>query len=144
METMFSRNKNITYLQIFINILVWIIAKPIIFKDDNPIFKFLSKNCVLKCPKDCENCAEGLRGSRYYMATKTTRYIDPQKCAFTSWELIHFLLHIYIGYFFDIYYSIIIGVSFEIYELINFDCASFPDLFWNLMGGLLGQFLRTK
>src|SRR5574343_1061639 len=64
-------------------------------------------------------------------------------CAFTVWELTHFLFHAGVGFFFNLPISLFISVSFELWEHYTRDCGSFLDLAYNGLGCLLGVWLSV-
>ncbi len=64
-------------------------------------------------------------------------------CFYTIWHLFHFLMHTGIGYFFNIWVSLFVGLGFELHELIDLDMADVLDPFVNTAGCILGASLRS-
>jgi hypothetical protein len=93
--------------------------------------------CLVKCESKCDKVTK-LRDDSYY----TTGIANAKKCIFTLWEFSHFLFHIAIGYYYNIYASVGISVGYEIYEHYVRDCGSLLDLIWNFSGFLVGTTLR--
>ena len=95
--------------------------------------------CICECDADiCRAITTNMRDSNYLAGSKT----QPIGCIFTIWELSHVCLHILIGYYFNIYLSLGIGIAFEIFEHKFFDCGSMMDVFWNALGALIGISMR--
>jgi len=140
---------HIKYNNIYILILILIILLYIIFIFINEFISshkygkkldIFQQHCFLKCnSKNCNKTFETVRGRHYYLQD----ILDNNNlCAFNIWELSHILLHFYIGYYFNIYYSLLIGIPFEIYEHKVWGCASYFDIFYNLIGASIGISMR--
>ena len=100
------------------------------------------EKCIVKCRDDeCKWLPGGLRGSNYFNSTMQP-VAELRKCAVTIWELSHLFLHVIIGYFYGMSYSIGIGVSWEIFEYFSCDCHSVYDFAHNITGGMIGTYLR--
>jgi hypothetical protein len=56
----------------------------------------------------------------------------------TLWEISHMTFHAIIGYYFNIYISVGIGVMHEINEHYNHNAGSYLDIIWNFLGFLIG------
>lgn len=99
-------------------------------------------SCVspVNCNTNICNKIKSGRDSNYFMHAADDTF--NKNCLFTGWELSHFIFHIFVGYFYNIYISTAISLSYEIYERIYHDCASYNDLVINFLGFLLGYFLR--
>ncbi len=65
-------------------------------------------------------------------------------CAITIWHLSHLILHMIIGYFFNIWVSLTVGLGFEMHEYINLDCADVLDPLVNTLGCLLGAYIKSE
>lgn len=100
----------------------------------------VNEACLVRCPR-CKHNLTALRGKDYYIHATGT---DVTECAFTTWELSHVLLHVYIGYYYNIRVSLAIGILFEIYEYVHFNCGSWLDLMWNTIGFMIGAYLRYR
>lgn len=100
-----------------------------------------------KCIYGCDMCdsVTGGRGQNYYIAA-----MDPEKqknlskCLLSFWGLTHYILYVLIGYLApDLFWeTFTIGVLFEGYEYIKYDCADPLDPVWNSLGFLTGSYLR--
>jgi len=107
----------------------------------------MNANCLAKCEnKTCQRVLHETRGSKYF----TTSLVDSsirdelrKNCWLTVWEFSHILTHIAIGYYFNIYVSLGISWSFELYEKVAYDCANGADLVWNFIGAVIGTALRN-
>ncbi len=94
--------------------------------------------CIIGCsPGKCP--PDWTRGDTY---TIGGGYAKPQ-CLLTSWEFSHFIFHMFIGYFFNIWVSLGLGVSFELYEVIAYDCASYIDIIANTSGCIIGAVIAS-
>lgn len=98
------------------------------------------ESCYIKCKtKECHDFQSQYKGKNYYLDKQN----NDQHCPFGFWELTHIILHIFIGYFLNIYYSLGIGISFELHELHVYDCASYFDILYNTLGCVTGAGLRA-
>ncbi len=99
----------------------------------------LNKTCFIHCKsQSCLDLQHMGKGSDYFISDPDIPY-----CPFGFWELSHILLHIMIGYFLNLYYSIGLGVIFEFYERFRWNCESYFDIIFNTLGALIGVALRT-
>jgi len=99
--------------------------------------------CIKTCHAPfCKRHLRQLRGSNYYLHV-VDKTLDVSNCLITTWEISHFLFHVYLGYYYNIYISLGLGLTFEIYEHIHLKCGSFLDIFWNTLGYLVGFYLRN-
>lgn len=106
----------------------------------NKISTYQNYKCLIPCEKEiCIKTTEKLRDRNYL----TDVLEQPDKCIFTFWEFTHVILHIFIGYFYNIYTSQFISISFEIFEHYVYNCGSILDLFYNLSGVLIGISIRS-
>ena len=87
-----------------------------------------------------------IRGSGYYNSfdpgLESKYYQNIDSCIMTFWECFHVIFHIFIGYFYNIQISAMSGILFEIFESQACNCYSFLDLFYNLVGALIGTGLK--
>lgn len=85
------------------------------------------------CLIGCNNCA--FRGNSYIIEDER-KSKDMKNCLLTSWNIYHILMYFLLGYVYpNLYYKLIaMGVAFEIYEYIAYDCADFMDLPSNIIG----------
>ncbi len=106
----------------------------------NKVHKF----CMYKCEtQECSDFQKSVKGGSYY-TTDIEENESIEYCPLGFWELSHFITHIFIGYYLNMSYSLGIGFGFEVYEYFVYDCASYPDLIANTLGGLLGSYLRCR
>ena len=99
----------------------------------------ITEFCFSRCKTDlCKNITDNARGRDYYLGSSANR-----NCAFGLWELSHFMMHVFIGYFYNIYYSQGISIGFEIYEWKIKNCGSWLDLGYNFAGFLTGHTLKN-
>lgn len=118
---------------------VLVISYIIIFHVFNTYFPTVQTSCFKKCKSDfCKHNVKPLRGSNYFLSN----VVDPSYCLITFWEGTHFIFHMFLGFFYNLYVSLAIGVGFEIIEVFTCDCASALDIWWNLFGYLIGHTAR--
>lgn len=103
-------------------------------------FTELSRICFTHCHTDrCLKVNKSLRGKSYYLTPGSA----PNTCAFTIWEFSHIVFHMFIGYFYNLPISLLIGIPYELMEYYAFDCANPAELGYNLLGALIGNYLKT-
>lgn len=104
-----------------------------IYKDINS----MHETCLLGCG---DNNIPLPRGSNYYIGSSTT----VGNCLMTFWSLTHVWLHFVFGLLFPnaFKWSLLLGVTFELYEKYVYDCHDTLDIFWNSLGFLLGKGLN--
>lgn len=140
-------NNNITYYTIVYSIILLSLLFIIIFYVFETLKKYkffqeLDKVCFSKCDKDiCKEFTYKTRGSQYYLNTDINEN-NAYNCLFTIWEASHIITHIFIGYYLDFRYSLLIGIPFEIYENRKYNCENYMDIFYNSMGAIIGGYLR--
>lgn len=99
------------------------------------IYVGLDGYCIRKCSSQtCKNMVTNYRNSDYWAATN----LSPTNCAITAWEIAHTILHIFIGYYYNIHMSVLLSVGHELYEHYYLDRGSYLDLFYNMMGFVIG------
>lgn len=103
-------------------------------------------DCRIPCRDGNQTCAKvnSYRGDNYGFDPNGGSYIEYKTCLFTGWEASHFLFHMFLGFFYNVYISQTLSLMFEIYEHYAEDCGSFNDLSINLAGFCVGYGLRTK
>ena len=107
------------------------------FKIRNKIIDKLNL-CTLKCKSSsCEKYAK-LRDPSYFNDGTTHK----NDCFLTGWEISHFIFHMFLGYFYNLYISLGLSIGYELYERIEFGCASYIDLLINFFGFVVGHILR--
>jgi hypothetical protein len=101
------------------------------------IIKMLYK-CHIPCNKNgsCQMLNE-YRGGNYWLGHESP------DCTLTGWEISHVIVHIFLGFFYNIYISQSISVGFEIYEHMGYNCGSLLELGHNLFGFFIGYALRV-
>lgn len=69
-----------------------------------------------------------------------------KNCVVTPWNMFHFSSHFILAFFYPSCWISIFLVSFtyEIYEYIRFRCHDISDIFYNVMGILLGLWSRKQ
>jgi hypothetical protein len=98
------------------------------------------EQCIIGCDSTSnKNCKliNNLRDKDYYYFSKS------EKCVISLWEITHFITHVFIGYFTNIYISQGISIGFELHEHYNLNCGSYLDLGYNLCGFLVGHYLKN-
>ena len=105
----------------------------------------LHQKCLRKCESDaCKTASVTWRDKNYYLdANNGDRETPHKNCAFTVWELSHLLMHLWIGYRYNLPLSVGISVAFELFEHYFYDCGSMFDVGYNLAGGVSGAVLRS-
>lgn len=102
--------------------------------------------CTMPCREGNESCekVDMYRGKNYGFDPNIDggSYREYSSCLLTGWEASHFLFHMFLGYFYNIYISQTLSVMFEIYEHFGFDCGSVNDLSINLAGYCVGYAMR--
>ncbi len=78
------------------------------------------------------------RGKQYYL----TGDGDLNNCGITLWEGSHIFMHVLIGYWLDLRWSLLIGSSFELWEWRKHDCENVLDIFYNSVGAIIGGLCR--
>jgi hypothetical protein len=103
--------------------------------------KQVNKWCMLTCEtKTCEDLQKKYKGHKYYIDPGLE---DTPMCPVGIYEISHVIFHMFIGYYFNIWYSIFIGTSFELIELHIWNCESVFDIICNTLGALIGVLIRT-
>lgn len=109
----------------------------------------LHETCMVRCPVYMPNCG-GLtmgRGQNYFIDTTTPLRMERlSNCLMTWWSVMHVAFHALLGWLTpDAFWLILaIGIGFELYEWLRFDCHDMLDPIWNLIGLLIGRCLYTR
>jgi hypothetical protein len=127
-------------------VLVGIIMHQLIFNLDNYIGKKYAKyihNYTEQCAVNCSNKEQcnyinSFRDDHYYVFDGNV-----EKCLVTKWEISHFITHVFLGYFTNIYISQGVSVGFELYEHHMLDCGSYLDLIYNFTGFIIGHTIKN-
>jgi hypothetical protein len=124
-------------------IIVLILSYTMIFNSElligdkySKIFNKKINRCVTKYDTSIINMSN-LRGENYWLG-----YNNNTKCNVTSWEIIHLLFHVFLGYTTNIYISQSISIGWEIYEEYFYKCGSVMDLIYNFVGFIIGYYLK--
>ena len=107
----------------------------ILSESNNKIYYRHVNKCVVDYDTNIVDL-DKLRGSNYWLSYET------DKCNVTRWEIIHFIFHTFLGYFYNIYVSQGISLGFELFEEYYYSCGSILDLFYNMAGFLFGHYLK--
>lgn len=147
----FSKNPNITKadyqksaaLLVVIFVIIFVIFFPL---QESPTFgkhiKEFDQLCLVNCETDkCKSYTKATRGNTYNI---TGSYDSFESCVFNIWEFSHIFMHIFIGYWLDIRYSLGIGIVFETYEWVAYGCENYADILWNTVGCVIGSYIRIK
>ena len=84
------------------------------------------------------------RGENYYIDI-----MDPEKknqiksCAVTFWSFSHIVLYMLLGMFSPDLFTetLLVGILFELYELVEYDCHDILDVGFNTAGFYIGHFI---
>jgi hypothetical protein len=109
-----------------------------VFKITNGCFK-KTNNEIFK------NISDFVKGENYvvqYSKEKNKQF--KRSCITTTWNFIHFLLHLVITFFFPFFYIEIFMGSFiyEIYEYFWYKCHDLTDVLYNITGIFCGYKLK--
>ena len=108
--------------------------------------RLLNDTCVIQCNNDiCKNLIKN-RGNNYFISSPEVKQVYLKNCFVTFWGATHFMLYFVIGFllpsmFFE---SFIIGIMFEYYEYVKFECEDPMDIVLNSSGFLVGKYVREK
>lgn len=103
--------------------------------------KKIGEACIYKCDGEtCKAYSRQWRGGNYH--DTLDKKLPPSGCMLTSWELSHFIFHIFIGYYYNLYISLLVGFGFEFYESQRCQCHSGFDLLYNTAGALVGNYFK--
>lgn len=99
----------------------------------------INQSCIMKCENDCS-----MRDNSYIIEDKE-RSKEIKKCLITAWNVSHFCMYIILGYFYPQHYIklTMLGVGFEMYEHIMYDCADAMDIPSNIAGICVGVCAST-
>lgn len=99
--------------------------------------------CFAKCQSNtCKDVTKRLRDKDYWMDPGGNIKTDTVGCGMTTYELTHLLFHVWIGYEYGLCTSAVLSSSFEVFEHLYYNCGSYLDLVWNMMGAFIGVSLR--
>lgn len=108
----------------------------------NDLFETVFNTCPARCGPDCNSIANKFRDETYFVEPE---YKGTNKnCVITTWEITHLIMHVFLGYFYNIYISVALNIGFEIYEHYKFDCGNYLDVFYNTLGFFIGYGLRGR
>ncbi len=138
---MFSLNRDYSIKKYSILTIILIISYCIIFypkyfiKKDTKLYNFLYCKCLYN-NKNYD--LSKLRNDTYFTNCKEH---SSKNCMISIWEIYHLFFHFCIGYYFDIYHSLIGGILFELYEYKYWQCESLLDILWNTIGAFSGRYI---
>lgn len=96
--------------------------------------------CLYECNTPlCKNIVKNSRDSGYFLHDKL---YEADKCGLTWYEITHVIFHIFIGYYYNIYVSLGVGIGFEIFERYKFNNGSYLDILYNMLGFVIGYNIR--
>lgn len=93
----------------------------------------------------CEPLTQ-FRGDNYYISEMSDELkSELNTCLLTTWGALHMLLYAFIGYFAPDYFweTFAVGVAFECYEAVAFNCEDPLDVVWNSIGFMVGKSCRN-
>ena len=105
----------------------------------------INESCIFGCGK-CTKYTK-IRGKDYFINSMDKKKEEQiKRCVLTFWNLTHYLTYIIVGYIFPSMFieSMSIGIAFEYFEYLRYDCHDLLDCFYNALGFLTGQFLRRQ
>jgi len=103
--------------------------------------RHMIEECIIQCKtKLCSDISKRWRDDGYFFTYESGKL---ENCIFTVWELTHLIMHVFLGYFFNLQISLGLSVGFEIWEHYVFDCGSYLDLGWNFLGFVIGNTIKT-
>jgi hypothetical protein len=104
-------------------------------------------SCPIPCNDENDSCIKlnSYRGKNYGFDPNIgeKKHRTYESCSFTGWEASHLILHMFLGFFYNIYISQSISVVFEIWEDYYKDCGSYVDLGVNFTGYCIGYGLKV-
>jgi hypothetical protein len=92
------------------------------------------------CNSDLVRGITKYRDENYFIDSKDD--VFNENCLITGWEVSHFMFHVFIGYFYNIYVHLGISVGYEVYERIQHNAGSYNDVIYNFLGFLAGKYLK--
>lgn len=103
------------------------------------------ESCIVGCGGGLNKLS--IRGDNYYIGAT-----DPEKqevlsnCMVTFWGFTHFFLYSVLGFLFpDVFWeTFFIGVAFEAYEAVEYDCHDTFDIILNSAGFVVGRYIRGR
>jgi hypothetical protein len=109
------------------------------------LYKMASR-CFYKSDKSfLQKLSHIVKGEQYVVQMSHEENMKFRKeCLITTWNILHFISHLVVVFFFPYFYLEIFAVSFlyEIYEYFAYKCHDISDIFYNVIGLLMGYKLR--
>ena len=99
--------------------------------------------CYINCYGDvCKKIAKN-RGGSYFIESDASENEKIKNCAVTFWNLTHFILYAVITFLKPqfILQFFKLGIAFELYEYLMYDCADYIDIISNGLGCATGYCL---
>ncbi len=144
--TNLSRVSHISGVSWLVLAIISIGSYALCFTENETIAKYrrrLNRWCPTPCTtEECCKLQQNFKGSHYNIDEEN--FECTPLCPFGIYEIGHVFFHIIVGYYFNIWYSLMFGVIWEVIEHTNaYDCASIFDVGYNTAGGLIGVAIRT-
>jgi hypothetical protein len=102
-----------------------------------PVFKETMNYCAVKLPDSTHSFTHDWRGRNYLLnqADKTA-----SDCFLTRWNVAHFVSYVFCGFCCPKWkwFSIVIGILFEVLEWVIAECQDVTDIVVNSLGCLTG------
>ena len=110
----------------------------------NSFINKIHKSCVVPCKDDiCKNLMKQ-RGKKYFIGVTDEEDVkNMSNCFITFWGFTHLIFYVIVGIFLPnlVIETIIIGVLFEVFEYIKFDCHDPLDVILNITGFFIGKYI---
>jgi hypothetical protein len=101
------------------------------------------------CIAGCGTCTKytKTRGKDYFIdSMNNEKEEEIKRCILTFWNLSHYLAYIIVGYLFPSMFieSMIVGIAFEYFEFLTYNCHDGLDILYNALGFITGMYLRNS
>jgi len=103
----------------------------------------INESCIFGC-NECKKYTK-TRGGEYFINSMDQKKEEEiKRCVLTFWGFSHYLTYIIVGYLFPSMFieSMILGIAFEYFEYVVYQCHDGLDIVYNGLGFLTGQYLR--
>lgn len=114
---------------------------PRLLQDSANVMNEVHETCFVQ--NFLPNKALSLRGNKYIIGDpESSSALD--NCLITFWGTSHYMLYFFLGYWCPALFwpTFVIGVGFEVYEYVQYDCADALDIAFNTIGFLSGSLLK--
>ena len=104
----------------------------------------MNETCLVGCDTSAPIswlCNISWRGENYYINATDDAKESIKSCLITFWGFAHWFLYACIGFLYPelFWETFTVGVGFEIYEYLRYDCHDSLDLIFNSFGFLCGR-----